>query len=246
MFETIKSKKEVIRYEKGYESFALWLKERGTEEVVREAEEVEDRWSKGKVRRIATDSGEFLLKEKGCGLIRGCRLMREFENGLLLKSAGVPVLNIAVCVHARKRRRDYGFIPYVSGSTTGLHIIKNSSWTGFSDSFRKRIIGEVAAVVGSMHLKGFVHGDLNPSNILLAKNMKDEVRVFLLDFGGVRKGSSFSVRVKDIARLWRSVSATISFRESIRFLREYIRLVGGDLRKFLAGVEKRLRKIRKG
>jgi len=240
----LKTEDGVIRYEKGYEEFARWLGVQGIENVISNTCDVEDKWIRGRVKLLKTEFGEFLLKEKRSSLFRSS-ILKEFQNGILLKESGVAVLSIVVCVSSKKYKRDYGFLPYISGSLSGLHIIKNLLWNGFSDSLRKRVVWTVADIVARMHTAGFVHGDLNPSNLLIYGLNDRNLKVYLLDFGGVRKSSSLFARVKDLARLWRSAKEVVSERDGFRFLRRYLSIVRGDIRDYIYAVERRLRKIRK-
>jgi len=234
----------IIRYESEFEELALWIEERGIDEVMSASEEVDDRWIRERVRLLRTEFGEFMVKQQKVSLLKGGRLVREAKNGETLKKVGIDVLYPVVCVSDRRTMSDYGFLPFIRGGVSGLHLIKEGIWREVSDEVRRRLVEAVAEQVGRMHAAGFVHGDLNPSNILI-EGLDDSPVPFLLDLGGVRRGG-FRGRVKDLARLWRSAREVASRTDALRFLKRYNRHIDGDMRRLIDGIDRRLRKIEKG
>ncbi len=65
---------------------------------------------------------------------------------------------------------------------TSLTEVANSSDIPVGDKIR--MLGEVADAVHALHLKGFIHGDLKPSNVI--RTLPDGV-VRLIDFASVRR-----------------------------------------------------------
>ena len=104
---------------------------------------------------------------------------------------------------------------------------------------RRATLSRSAEVVRAMHDAGFVHADLNVTNLLLGEGPEgDRVYVVDLDRGRFRRHVGESTRFGNLARLLRSYEKWIagrfrlSPREEMRFLRSYCRSDSAELRSF--------------
>lgn len=103
---------------------------------------------------------------------------------------------------------------------------------------KRQIINEVARAVRKMHDAGIYHGDLHLKNILLQCKDNNEFNVFIIDLDKSEqfKEIDFHRRISNIKRLDRSLEKyirnnremyhggnSITKRDRIRFLKEYIR-----------------------
>jgi tRNA A-37 threonylcarbamoyl transferase component Bud32 len=90
----------------------------------------------------------------------------------------------------------------------------------------KPILSEVARTVASLHAAGCKHGDLNLSNLLLARR-----KIWILDLDGARLRIELGVaeRGRNLLRLYRSLckesrrGEPLSSKERLLFLRHYAR-----------------------
>lgn len=111
---------------------------------------------------------------------------------------------------------------------------------------RRAILGESAALVRAMHDIGFMHPDLNVTNLVLgATESGDRIHVVDLDRGRFVSQTGLSERTKNLRRLVRSYRKWIrgrwplSPREEIYFLRRYCRADRAFLRALLARLGRR-------
>jgi|GEM_PF-2354759 len=221
----------------GYEDIANWLVRQGDEELLSAAEQIDDRFAREKVRLLRTPNGVFVVKTTPRSL-RTSKSLRDMRNGLLLSSVGLPCVYSVVVL--RKSDREIALSPYRSGVVSGINLVWGGMWDDLGEERRRGVLECVAHLVARLHKSGFVHGDLNSSNILFKNLYSGGIEALLLDLSGVRR-ATFRARVKDVARLWRSTRRIISLWQGLRFLLRYCRLTGQDARKFLTAVERRVR-----
>ena len=95
---------------------------------------------------------------------------------------------------------------------------------------RRTILRESAALVRRMHDAGFLHADLNVTNIVLEPGARSPlVHIVDLDRGRLQSRVDLSGRALNLARLlrsyekWLAVEAPLSGREELYFLRCYAR-----------------------
>jgi tRNA A-37 threonylcarbamoyl transferase component Bud32 len=83
---------------------------------------------------------------------------------------------------------------------------------------KRKLIKELAKSIRDIHNKGFTHGDLNTSHIMLKGN-----EFYYLDFENARlkrKASDFRW-IKDLSRLNESMPSYITRTDKLRFYKEY-------------------------
>ena len=84
-------------------------------------------------------------------------------------------------------------------------------------SERKKLCREIGVLVGKLHSKGIVHGDLTTSNMIISGKSK----VFLIDFGLAEFSEELEKRGVDLLLMRRSLQAT-HYRCATECFREVI------------------------
>ena len=74
-----------------------------------------------------------------------------------------------------------------------------------------------------MHNKGFFHGDLNTSHILIGIGGEDNPEFYFVDFENSRLGRKVTPaqRIKELARLNESMPGFITRKDKLRFFKAY-------------------------
>ena len=88
----------------------------------------------------------------------------------------------------------------------------------------KRLIREIAALVGKFHGAGYFHRDLYLSHIFLGNNLEGSDRLSLIDLQRVFRPKLLQQRwrVKDLAQLYYSSRAFFSKVDMMRFMHDYL------------------------
>jgi tRNA A-37 threonylcarbamoyl transferase component Bud32 len=129
-------------------------------------------------------------------VFRRSRAHRAFRSALALEAAGLPIAR-ALAVADRRRwrwpRHAYLVSMEIEHARTLAQIVRGP------DAVSRSLAGALAVLVARLHEKGFVHGDLKASNILIAPTGEP----WLIDFDGVRQFIRVpeSRAIADLARL---------------------------------------------
>ncbi|MFQ5878111.1 MAG: lipopolysaccharide kinase InaA family protein [Acidobacteriota bacterium] len=163
-----------------------------------------------------------------------------------LERAGVPT----PAVLAVGWRRAFGPFHQHAVVTRRVHRSQNLYEAALEDApWRRRRISleKSASLVRSMHDAGFLHADLNVSNILLGEGPDgDRVHIVDLDRGRFVRRAGPGARFRNLARLLRSYEKWIAgrfrltAREELLFLRSYC----GPDRSLLRRLQRRLQRYR--
>ena len=149
--------------------------------------------------------------------IRDKRTIHEAKILVELKRAGVP----APAIILLDRSSSTIYMQYIKG-------IELKKALDELDPVRiEKIAGKLGEIVGKMHLRGIVHGDLTTSNVILDETEK----IYLIDFGLSSVSDDVEELAVDIHLLDRSLeSAHHKIRERFmkHFLLGYSKIVGRD------------------
>jgi len=149
--------------------------------------------------------------------IRDKRTIHEAKIIVELKKAGVP----APAIILLDRSSSTIYMQYIKG------IELKRALDGLDPIKVEKIAGRLGEIVGKMHLRKIVHGDLTTSNIILDKME----RIYLIDFGLSSVTDDIEELAVDIHLLDRSLeSAHHKIRERFmkHFLLGYSKIVGRD------------------
>lgn len=180
----------------------------------------------------------------GLYLGRG-RALGQLRASVRLARAGVPTPEIlaigsrrvAGCLHAQ------AIVAREIEGARNLHGLAGERLTG---ARRREILDRTARVLRDMHDAGFVHADLNLSNLVWGRGPAGET-LFVVDLeqGRFAEPIAAGARIRTLARLvrscekWVAASHRPSRREEARFLLGYargdralLRLIAGRLRRY--------------
>jgi len=204
---------------------------------------VQQRWLGPNLSLVQLQKGIFALKREKKRLIRPARLIREMKNAYRLELYGIST--VAPFAVFYERGYFFALSPFYKEHRSGLHMMNEGDWMSMDWQSKRRIVEAAADVVASLHLCGFVHTDLNPSNLLFAALQGGKPSVVLLDVGGIKCNSRLKDRVSDLARLWRSAREVVLPPLALRFLVLYCRRLRLNPHKVSKKIKKRLARISK-
>ena len=206
---------------------------------------------------LRANGGRVVLKEykpRGIGkawtdLYRPSKAIREFVLGNRLLKMGIPVAEPLTVGEKRNLRllKKCFLITEELSQARNLSLYVNSLHPPLN---KKKIrekwefISRLAESIRDIHNKGFTHGDLNTSHIMVKGN-----RFYYLDFENARlkrKASDFRW-IKDLSRLNESMPSYITRTDKLRFYKEYAK--GNEakekqIRRYLRRIERRTIKKR--
>ncbi|MBN1245301.1 Kae1-associated kinase Bud32 [Candidatus Bathyarchaeota archaeon] len=96
-----------------------------------------------------------------------------------------------------------------------------------SKKAQQELCGRIGVLIGKMHRRGVIHGDLTTSNMILS----GEGKIFLVDFGLGEKNSELEARGVDLHLMKRALQSThYQFAEECfrNVLRGYSEVLGGE------------------
>lgn len=117
---------------------------------------------------------------------------RAFKHHLELRDVKIPVPKPLLFL----RRKGWGFFQpallvtqWLDGYETLHEHCFNKFLRHFDSDGGNDILSQIMVVIASLHVKGFIHGDLNPYNILVKRDAfdPDKYQIYLTDFDYVKK-----------------------------------------------------------
>jgi hypothetical protein len=176
------------------------------------------------------------------------RVLAQVEAAHRLDRAGVPTPEV-LAVGWRRALFVFTVQAIVTRAIPGAENLYEAAQQGSPWRRRRAILARSAELVRSMHEAGFLHADLNVTNLVLGSGPGgDQVHVVDLEKGTFVRSISPSDRVSNLARLLRSYEkwirgrARLGPRDEIFFLERYCRSDRALLRDLLG----RLRRHRSG
>ncbi|BCR05193.1 hypothetical protein DESUT3_22620 [Desulfuromonas versatilis] len=168
--------------------------------------------SRGFAVKVEIGGRSYFLKAYNC-LGWGYRLRNALRRSRALRTwcvnwgflfRGVPVPRPVLCLEERRFRllgRSYLLTEFAEGSCN-----LQQAWATRSGDACVSLLGRVTAVLGDMHRRGCVHGDLKWNNILVAGTAGDE-EICLVDLDGGRlpARARFASLRKDLERFLRDL-----------------------------------------
>jgi hypothetical protein len=163
-------------------------------------------------------------------LFRRSKAFRFWRQGIALHESGfhVPV-TIAVGEQRRFRfvRRAFVLTEEIEGQALPDFLARREA--GCADSgdltCKRHAIRVFGSLVRRFHQLGFVHGDMVPSNILVAGSTRDGIKFYLMDNDRTRRfplWSPQSLRRRNLVQLNRMPLPDISLQDRMRFLHAYL------------------------
>ncbi|MCG2676344.1 lipopolysaccharide kinase InaA family protein [bacterium] len=245
-------------------NWKIRLKKRYKDPLIKLGIEDPDSLFKRKEARLLDDSersnifsfrvseGRIVLKEykpRGIGktwidLYRPSKAMREFVLGNRLSEMRIPVaepLAVGEKRNFRLLKKCFLITEELSlGTNLSLHV--NSFHTLLNKEKireKREFISKLAKSIRDIHNRGFTHGDLNTSHIMVRGN-----RFYYLDFENARlkKRTSDFRWIKDLSRLNESMPSYITRTDKLRFYKEYAKgnkAKEKKIRRYLKRIESR-------
>jgi len=174
------------------------------------------------------------------------RVLHQVQAAARLREAGVPTPDV-LAVGSRRAACLFRAQAVVTRELAGAQNILELAPMCASRSRRRDILVMCADLVRAMHQAGFLHADLNVTNLVLERGLDCEVlHVLDLDRGRFVDVLSTTDRYRNLARLVRSYEKWIADRvrltqrEEILFLLRYC----GDDRRRLRELVRRLARYR--
>ncbi len=115
---------------------------------------------------------------------------------------------------------NFASAPYYLESPYGgpdlLSWVAQARWAAFEPATRIALVARVAATVAAAHAAGVLHGDIKPSNILVAEDQGGPPAIRLVDFGGggitdARHAAALSIALTVPAELAASRGGTLRY-----------------------------------
>jgi tRNA A-37 threonylcarbamoyl transferase component Bud32 len=177
-------------------------------------------------------------------LWRPSKAMREFILSSKLFIRGIPVPEPLAAGEKRNFRllKDYFLVAKELSGAKNLSLYVKSLHPPLSKrriAEKREFIFRLARSIRNIHGKGFTHGDLNTSHILVKGNS-----FYYLDFENARltrRASDFRW-IKDLSRLNESMPSYITKTDKLRFYKEYAKgsqAKKKKMRRYLRRIEER-------
>ncbi|MCK4326213.1 hypothetical protein KAW55_05610, partial [bacterium] len=203
------------------------------------------------------------LKRKIKDIFRSSKAMREWRIGNCLLERGISVATpLAVGERRRLRILKDSFLicreieeanklrDYISALKIPTHSSLSRLGRGLKvrglNKEKKGMTASLAKKLKEVHDKGFFHGDLNTSHIIMQSREGRELVFYFVDFESsrLRRKLSLGHRIKDLARLNESMPSKVSRTDKLRFFQVYsegLRLSRKERRKIMGRIEVRTR-----
>lgn len=191
------------------------------------------------------------LKRKLKDIFRISKAVREWKVGNWLWERGVPVA-LPLAVGERRRWRILKDSFLISRAIKEAHQLGQYILTLHpplaAEARRKKreVITLLAKELRDIHDKGFFHGDLNASHIMVKVGAGKRPAFYFVDFESSKVGRKVYSRqwVKELARLNESMPSFISRTDKVRFFQVYserLKLDKKERKKIIAMIETRTR-----
>jgi tRNA A-37 threonylcarbamoyl transferase component Bud32 len=206
---------------------------------------------------LRANGGRVVLKEykpRGIGkawtdLYRPSKAIREFVLGNRLLKMGIPVAEPLAVGEKRNLRllKKCFLITEELSQARNLSLYVNSLHPPLNKKEireKRAFISKLAESIRDTHNKGFTHGDLNTSHIIVKGN-----GFYYLDFENARlkrRASDFRW-IKDLSRLNESMPSYITRTDKLRFYKEYVKgskAKEKKMKRYLRRIERRTIKKR--
>jgi tRNA A-37 threonylcarbamoyl transferase component Bud32 len=169
--------------------------------------------------RLSIDGRDYFLKRYNClgwfyrlkNALRPSRALRSWLAVRVFLERGVPTPEPLLCLEERHLRllgRSYVLFPFVAAATGSFLDL----WPLLNEGAKRKSLESLGGIIGAMHRKGLLHGDLNWRNILA---LSDE------------DGPHFQLVDLDGSRLLATVNARLAERDLDHFLRDLERAGSG-------------------
>ncbi len=189
-------------------------------------------------------------------LLRQSKAFRSLRQGLQLSRAGFLVPQAIAAGEERSQLflgRSFVLTLEVPGEVVPVFLQRNAIEHpgGILVKDKRRALQCLARQIRRLHELGFVHGDLIPANIIVAKSGDAAFQFYLMDNDRTRRYPSWlpqSIWKRNLIQLNRFPLPGISLQDRMRFFRDYSgrRRWSQANRRLLRWIEVKTRKRRKG
>lgn len=174
-------------------------------------------------------------------LLRGSRCQRARRQSELLLAKGF--LSAETLCWGRGRHYEFMMTAGIPGIGLETYLIEHGDLPPSKEAIRRKrqVLAEVGAIIGRLHKKGIVHGDLRPNNVLIEET-KDGRRYFFIDNEGNRQWGKIPLRQvrRNLVHISLISPKLVSRTDYLRFFeayeKEYPRFSGPGRKEFLDSV----------
>ncbi len=168
------------------------------------------------------------LKRKLKDIFRSSKAVREWKVGNWLMEREIPAATpLAVAERRRLRILEDSFL--ICREIEGANKLRDYIYalkppiSAEARKEKREIMCSLARKLREVHDKGFFHGDLNTSHIMMQSGESRELVFYFVDFESsrLRRKLSLKYRIKDLARLNESMPPLVSRTDRFRFFQVY-------------------------
>lgn len=196
------------------------------------------------VKRYPHGSIEQQVKD----LFRWSRGVREFKAQAAAVEAGIAA-PVPVAAFESKRTvaklESFILVEDVQNARNVMELAQDRTGPLADARERFKFTRQMGRFISDCHQKGMYHGDLNATNIIAERLENGNWRFLVIDFLNVKilKALSPARRIKELARLEKSVGIHVNHADSLRFYMAYsegIERLLGDRAKIFEDIRKRI------
>lgn len=177
-------------------------------------EQIRSAWKNTDVEKaiVRINDHPFFVKRYHClgpvyrikNMYRKSKALKAFQNGQKFINAGISTPCPIFCLEQRHFKllgESYLVCEFLDNAHNLLEI-----WPDLDDQTCMRLLHLAGTEIGHMHLKGFLHGDLNWRNILVQNKLGEE-SVLLVDLDGSRYARHIDIKsaLRDLSHFYRDL-----------------------------------------
>ena len=176
--------------------------------------------------------------------IRGSRCQRSIKQSDTLSDLGFNVPE--VCCWGSSHGKDFvitkaipsiGYADYIKNNVKLIENSKNQETVSDLIKNKRKLVSGIGQLVGDLHHKGLIHGDLRPNNILVKdKNQKYEFYLIDNERNMLHKNPADKLIIKNLVQIMMFFPEDLSSTYRCRFYKSYFKI----LNRFKAEEQKKI------
>lgn len=158
-------------------------------------------------------------------IFRPGKAVREFKHACEFEAAGLSVPAPLAAFEARKPTiyESFFLVEDLAGATNVRDLAEEPDGELSDPERLHHFVKKLGRFIGECHEKGMFHGDLNGTNVLSKPDGAGGWNFWIIDFAHAKivKNLSMYQRIKDLARLEKSLGFYTRLSEGLRFFTSY-------------------------